>query len=195
MKRTFSRASRLLVPWLLALGLACQGTSPTATPAELVTAPPVPSPTAALRPTPAGAGSSTPASPTGLAGQVLSASDVAGQPDVPLPEQMVLAVAAAAAEEVLGPGTAALAETELRFLKASLPAPHAELAATLTDQAGNYALALPPGSYLLCLADSEAIPPAFPARTRGCGRVEVAAGSISRVDISSGFGEILLSAP
>jgi hypothetical protein len=125
----------------------------------------------------------------------MAASDVAGQPDEPLADQLVLAVAVEQADEVLGPGAAGLDDAGLRFLKASLPAPHPALAHTLTGAAGDYALALTPGAYVLCLADSHLSPPGFPAVTRGCGRAEVPAGAIGRVDISSGFGEILLSAP
>lgn len=183
------------MPWLLAGLLACQGTRPTPTPAEPTTAPPVPSPTAAGPITPTAGPAATATSASGLAGLVIAASDVAGVPDEPLPDQMVLAVAVERADAVLGPGTSGLPDGELRFLKADLPAPHPALSVTLSDPAGNYALALPPGEYLLCLADSDVTPPGFPARTRGCGRADVPAGPMRRVDISSGFGEILLVVP
>lgn len=186
--------SHLFVPWLLAFGSACQGTSPSASPPP-ASVWPVGSPTPARPITAPVTAAPTRAGTTGLAGQVLAASDVSGQPDAPLADQLVLAVAADRADQVLGPGTAGLEDAELRFLKADLPAPHPALAVTLSDAAGNYALTLAPGAYLLCLADSDATPPGFPARTRGCGRVELAAGAVRRVDVSSGFGEILLVAP
>jgi len=180
----------LLVPWLLALGSACQGTSPTASREPAVTVRPAGSPTPARPVTTA-----MTATPTGLAGQVLAASDVSGQPDVPLPDQLVLAVPVDEADEALGLGTASLDEAELRFLKADLAAPHPAVVVALTDSAGSYRLSLSPGDYLLCLADSDAMPLGLPARTRGCGRATVTGGTVRRIDISSGFGEILLVTP
>jgi hypothetical protein len=187
-----------VAPWLLAGLLACQGPRPTATPAEPPTAPPgVVSPTTALSATATlrGDPTSTPATHTGLTGQVAAASDVSGQPDVPLPDQLVVAVGLADADEVLGASASTFSDSELRFLRADLPAPHPALAATLSDAAGAYSLALPPGDYLLCLANADSTPPSFPAHTRGCGRVTVLPGPMARVDISSGFGEILLVIP
>ena len=180
----------LLVPWLLALGSACQGTSPTATREPAVTVRPVGSPTPTQPDT-----ALVTAAPTGLTGRVLAASDVSGQPDVPLPDQLVLAVPVDKADEALSRGTTSLTDAELRFLKADLAAPHPAVAVTLTDSAGSYRLSLSPGDYFLCLADSDAVPPGFPARTRGCGRATVTAGAVGRIDISSGFGEILLVMP
>jgi hypothetical protein len=186
-----------VAPWLVAgLLLACQGPRPTATPAAPPTAPPgVVSPTPDPRATPTSTATTTQAGPTGLTGTVIAASDVAGRPDVPLPDQLVLAVAVADADEVLGAGTSSVGDAELRNLRADLPAPHPALAATLSDAAGAYTLQLPPGDYLLCVADSDSTPPSFPARTRGCSRTAVPAGGMARVDISSGFGEILLITP
>jgi hypothetical protein len=66
---------------------------------------------------------------------------------------------------------------------------------TVSDAAGAYTLQLSPGDYLLCVANSDSIPPALPARTRGCGRAAVSPGPLTRVDISSGFGEIVLITP
>jgi hypothetical protein len=186
-----------VAPWLLAgLLLACQGPRPTATPAAPPTAPPgVVSPTPVPLATPTATAAATLAGPTGLTGTVIAASDVAGRPDVPLPDQLVVAVAVADADEVLGAGTSALSDSELRFLRADLPAPHPALAVTLSDAAGAYTFQLPPGEYLLCVANSDSTPPSFPARTRGCGRATVPPGPLARVDISSGFGEILLVTP
>jgi hypothetical protein len=144
-------------------------------------------------------GEQPPASPqpahTGLVGTVFYASDVSGRPDEALPDQLVLAVPVEKASELLAPGAEQLADRELRFLKASLPEAHPEIQTTLSDSTGSYTLLLAPGEYLLCLADSEASPPGFPAVTRGCGRAQVQPGGLTQVDISSGFGEILLVAP
>jgi hypothetical protein len=123
---------------------------------------------------------------------VVAESDVSGHPDVPLPGQMVLAVPIEKAGEILGAGAQQLADNELRFLKADLPRADPAIAVTLSDAAGKYTLLLEPGQYILCVADSEKTPPDFPATTRGCGRTEVPPGELRRVDISSGFGEILL---
>jgi hypothetical protein len=191
-----------VAPWLLAALLACQGPRPTAAPAAPPTAPPglvsptaAPPATATPAVTAAATAPATLAGPTGLAGLVIAASDVAGQPDAPLPDQLVLAVAVTDADDVLGPGTSTLSDAELRNLRADLPAPHPALATTVSDAAGAYTLSLAPGDHLLCLANTDTLPPSFPARTRGCGRATVPPGAPARVDISSGFGEILLITP
>jgi hypothetical protein len=130
--------------------------------------------------------------PSGLAGVVLSASDVTGQPDQPLAGQLLVALPAAQAGEVLGLGSQTLDPARLRFIKASLPQKDSSMAVTLSDADGRYTLLLNPGEYVLCVADSEKSPADFPATTRGCGLATVLAGRIRQVDISSGFGEILL---
>jgi hypothetical protein len=130
-----------------------------------------------------------------LTGQVIAASDVAGRPDVPLAGQMVVVVAVEQAGEVLGTGGSDLDDEALRFLKADLPQADSRIVVTLSDAAGSYTLLLPAGDYILCVADSDATPPGFPAKTRGCGRTQVPAGALRRVDISSGFGEIVLVEP
>jgi hypothetical protein len=165
--------------------VGCRGETGTQTTPVLTGSPAGTEPTAA------------PADPTqtGLAGIVFYASDVTGRPDEPLPDQLVLAVPVEKASELLEPGSEQLADRELRFLKASLSAAHPEIHTTLSDSAGSYTLLLAPGEYLLCLADSEANPPGFPAVTRGCGRAQVQPGELTNVDISSGFGEILLVVP
>ncbi len=132
---------------------------------------------------------------SGLTGLVLSASDVSGQPDEPLADQLVLAMAVEAAPALLGTGAQPLTAERLRFLKVDLPQADPAIDATLSDASGNYTLLLDPGEYVLCLADSESTPPALPARTRGCGLARVMPGELRRVDISSGFGEILLVEP
>jgi hypothetical protein len=127
-----------------------------------------------------------------LVGQIIAESDVSGQPDEPLPDQMVLAVPIEKAGEILGEGGISPPAEELRFLKANLLQADPAIAFTLSDAAGNYTLLLDPGEYILCLADSESTPPGFPATTRGCGLTQVPPGELRHVDISSGFGEILL---
>jgi hypothetical protein len=127
-----------------------------------------------------------------LTGQVIAESDVSGRPDEPLPGQMVLAVPVDKAGEFLGVGGGSLTERDLRFLKASLPQADPAIAVTMSDAAGKYTLPLDPGEYILCVADTEETPPDFPATTRGCGQTQVRSGELRQVDISSGFGEILL---
>lgn len=192
MRLTPKRLCHLLVPWMLACGPACQGTSPPVTQAGSPTEAPVSSPSQTSQAAPTVTAAATVIGPAGLTGHVLAASDVSGQPEAPLPDQLVLAVPVDQADDVLGPGTTGLDETGLRFLKSDLPAPHPALAAAVTDAAGRYSLVLAPGEYVLCVADAEATPPIFPARTRGCGRATVPPGALGQVDLSSGFGEILL---
>jgi hypothetical protein len=129
---------------------------------------------------------------SGLSGTVLSASDVAGQPDQPLAKQLLLAVPAAQAGGVLGLEGQELDPARLRFIKAELLRVDPSMTVTLSDAAGRYNLLLDPGEYVLCVADSEKSPPDFPATTRGCGLAMVLAGQLRCVDISSGFGEIVL---
>ena len=183
------RIGGLLLPGLLFSLAACQGMRPTEQPAEPTVATLPVSETAAMA-TPTFL--ATPAVLAGLTGQVIGASDVTGQSDQALANQMVVAIPVAQAREFLGAGSERLTDVELRFLKANLLHADPAIVVTLSDAAGNYTLRLPPGDFVICLADSENIPPGFPARTRGCGRTHVAPGKLRRVDISSGFGEIVL---
>jgi len=154
------------------------GSSPAvATKAASMETPPIPTPQAG---------------PAGLTGQVVAESDVSGRPDAALPNQMVLAIPAARAAEILGIGGQALEDAQLRFVKASLARADPAIAIALSDAAGSYSLILAPGEYVLCVADAESAPPGFPATTRGCGRTAVPPGKLRRVDISSGYGEIVL---
>jgi hypothetical protein len=130
--------------------------------------------------------------PTGFTGKIISASDVSGQPDVPLPNQMILAVAVQNAARILGAGTETLPEKDLRFLKATLSQADPAILVTASNANGEYTLLLSQGEYIVCLANSEQTPPGFPASTRGCGRVQAQAGELRHLDISSGFGEILI---
>jgi hypothetical protein len=157
--------------------------NPTASPPIVAnTSPPMPTP---VIPT-------TGIGPSGLTGQVISASDVSGQPDEPLPGQSVLAIPIEKADEILGGGTSSLTNEKLRFWAARLPQKDPAIGFVLSDAAGKYTLILNPGEYILCVADSEKSPPDFPMTTRGCGRVQVPPGNLRRLDISRGFGEILL---
>jgi hypothetical protein len=172
-----------LIPHLLLLaGLLCNlGACRPAPSGE------APSPTPAPSPSP---GSSN--APSGLTGVVLSASDVSGQPDQPLAGQLLLAAPLAQAGPLLGLSASELTPERLRFLKASLPHQDPAMTLELSDSDGRYTLLLDPGPTVLCLVESEQSPPGFPAATRGCGLTTVVEGQLRRVDISSGFGEILL---
>jgi hypothetical protein len=128
-----------------------------------------------------------------ITGVVIAASDVAGAPDAPLATQLVVAIPL----ELLGvlpggiPGPPS--DRDLRFLAVTVEAPEPQIATTFSDGQGHYTLPLAPGEYALCLADSDSAPSAaFPLTTRGCGRLAVQPGTPQQVDISSGFGEIVL---
>jgi hypothetical protein len=188
-------AKRVLLVGMLWVLVACRGMSPVERPEGQAADAPVAPTIAGSIPSsasPAGAPTAPVTQSAGLTGLIFAASDVAGQPDQPLPDQMVLAVPAAQADAILGPGAQQLGNQQLRFLKANLPQQGPAIIVTLSDAAGNYTLLLDPGEYILCVADSENAPPSFPAITRGCGLAHVAPGGLRRVDISSGFGEILL---
>lgn len=129
---------------------------------------------------------------SGIMGEIFAASDVSGQPDVPLTDQLILAIPLGAAEDLLGTPGDQLSDKDLRFMRADLPQSDPRMTVTLSDSMGKYTLPLEAGEYIICVADSEALPPDFPARTRGCGQVQVSSGRMSMVNISSGFGEILL---
>ncbi len=184
-----SRAIMLLFALGLAWLLAGCGAPPgraTPTPALVpttATAQPAVSPTAAV------------GGQRGLAGVVVAASDVTGQPDTPLADQLVLAVALAQADAILGLGGRAPTRELLRFLKADLPASDPAIVTTLSDSQGRYTLALAAGRYVLCLADATQPPPALPATTRGCGLVDVPTSGVGRADLSSGFGEVVVVMP
>jgi hypothetical protein len=179
---------RLLIPGLLLAGMlmglgACQAAPPGG---ELPTETPAPPPVSAAASTTAAR------EPSGLTGVVLSASDVSGQPDQPLADQLLLALPLDTAGGVLGVGSQELDPARLRFLKAGLPHRDPARAVTVSEADGRYTLLLDPGDYVLCVAEAVSTPPDFPTTTRGCGLVKVEAGQLRRVDISSGFGEILL---
>lgn len=129
---------------------------------------------------------------SGLTGVIFAESDVAGIPDEPLAGDMLLAIPAGKAGEILAGGGEAPGDEELRFLKARIAQADPAIQVTRSDAAGNYTFRLDPGEYILCAVNSGQDPPDFPVTTRGCGRTEVPAGEMKRVDISSGFGEILL---
>jgi hypothetical protein len=182
---------RLPIPGLLLLAGLLTGLSACrAAPrdGELPSETPAPPPVSATASSPAAATKV----PSGLTGVALSASDVSGQPDLPLAGQLLLALPVSQAGAALGLEGQDLSPERLRFLKAGLPQRDASMAVTRSDAAGRYTLLLEPGDYVLCVAESEQNPPDFPATTRGCGLAQVREGELRRVDISSGFGEILL---
>ena len=180
----------ILLTGLLPALMACQGPSTPGEPEAQTVHPPAVPATAATMETPTPFVTET--GSAGLSGRIIAESDVSGQADQPLPGQMVLAVPLEKAAEILGAGSQSLANEELRFLKANLPQADPAITVTTSDAAGNYTLLLDPGEYVLCVADSDTMQPGFPAATRGCGRTQVPPGELRRVDISSGFGEILL---
>ncbi len=167
-----SRPTHRPPPWLILSGLsllllACQGPTPTPTnPASDATG------------------------PARIAGTVVAESDVSGQPDVPLTDQIVAAVPYAALRSLSEDAP------PLRFLSLRLEARPEGMHTAVTGAEGRYALTLPPGDYALCLAYPEGEPPTDPPlRLQGCGALTLTAGSTRTVDISSGFGEILLQEP
>jgi hypothetical protein len=142
--------------------------------------------------TPASPGASTPQPGLeGFIGTVYSASDVSGIPDEPLPGQVVVALPVAAAPEILGQQPPLDAE-RLRFLSLNLDEQDPPLASAVSGEDGAYLLPLPPGDYVLCLGESAGLPGSFPIAVRGCGLASIAQGEARQVNISSGFGEILL---
>ena len=185
----------LLVRFVLVMGLAwslaaCGSPTPappteTARPAAQQTPPPSP-------PSESGQEDSGPAH---ISGHVVSASDVSGQPDVPLVRQVVIALPLATLRDM---ADQPLTEADLRFFSHLLPGALPGAILALTDARGTYALELAPGTYALCLAYPAAgtaegpQPTDFPLEVRGCGRLDLATGQARTVDVSVGFGEILL---
>lgn len=149
-----------------------------------------PAPTAAAAPQTSAAGVS------GISGAVIAASDVGGQPDQPLPGQLVVAIPIDLVGSLPGGPGGAPSDRDLRFLAVTVERQQNGVVTTLADAGGRYNLALAPGDYALCLADSSGAQPAgFPLTTRGCGRVAVQQGSVRAINISSGMGEIVLVEP
>lgn len=184
---SFHRARLLLL--LLALLLAGCGESP-AVPETEEMAPAPEAGVATSTPLPG----DTPATGSAiLEGTVLSASDVADQPDKPLAEQLVLLLPASEAPAVLGVRPE---ERALRFLSSSVTQPPPSVSALLTGPAGEFSLTTEPGDYVLCLADSEGQGPLTPPyQTRGCAQLSLSAGQTLEVEITTMFGEILLTPP
>jgi len=139
--------------------------------------------------------SPTPGSFSGINGEVLYESDVATQPDQPLVDQLVLVIPLKEASRILGINPDELNQETLRFLRSTITTNESQIITKLTDNEGKYIMELPPGEYVICLGDAESPPEGFPVNTRGCGQVAVAAGALVQVNISSGFGEILLENP
>ncbi len=97
------------------------------------------------------------------------------------------------APEILG----VPAEDEvLRFLSTTVPQSTPALTALRTDPAGEFSLATRPGAYVLCLADDGGTGTTSPPfQTRGCARLTPTPGQTLEVEISTMFGEILLTIP
>lgn len=127
-----------------------------------------------------------------LSGTVVSASDVGSQPDTPLPDQLVLLLPAAQAPDLLGVST--LTEEALRFLGATVDQAPPALSALRTGPDGEFSLTVAAGIYVLCLADNEGVTPtAPPYQTRGCAPLTMEAGETLSVEVSTMFGEIVVT--
>ena len=123
-------------------------------------------------------------------GVVIAESDVRGQPDEPLSNQLILAIPHTGFQTITDD------DTPPRFLSVRLETRPEGMVTTRTDAQGRYRLSLPPGEFALCLAypeDTSGSAP--PLLIRGCGMLTVTAGSERTVNISSGLGEILLIEP
>jgi hypothetical protein len=127
----------------------------------------------------------------GFFGRVYSASDVSGIPDTPLKNQLILAIPIGAAPDLLALDFP-LDPARLRFLRHTLPAPDPRVEVTASGEDGTYTLQLPPGDYLICLGDSQHPTERYPLDLRGCGSATLPTGEAREVNISSGYGEILL---
>lgn len=195
MKITFLEASSFFLMFLILIGLSgCQGDVPDSPAESDLTPAGVSSPAETPGASPPSIPQESPAASnqSGLTGVIFSESDVAGIPDEPLAGEMLLAIPAEKAGEILAGGGAAPGDEELRFLRARLTQADPSVQVTRSDAGGNYIFQLEPGEYILCAVNSDKDPPDFPVTTRGCGSTRVPPGEMKRVDISSGFGEILL---
>ena len=136
--------------------------------------------------------------PAQVSGTIIAESDVAGQPDLPLADTVVVAMPLETLAGLMSIPPAGLTDQGLRFLSLTLEQQVAGMAVDLTDQEGHYELTLSANEYALCLAypegegDPSANGPPLPLSIRGCGRLVLEAGQARVVDVSSGFGEILL---
>ncbi|MEJ2211636.1 MAG: hypothetical protein P8129_21730 [Anaerolineae bacterium] len=186
------------------LALAACGVEPTPPQPTPTASAPTGGPSATSTPAPSPAAIATasatanPGAPARLSGTVVAESDVSGQPDVPLAVTAVVAMPLERLAGLVGIPPAGLTDRELRFLSLTLAQRVAGMAVDLTDPEGHYEMTLPAGEYALCLAYPESSPagpagePPLPLNIRGCGRLALEAGQTRIVDVSSGFGEILL---
>ena len=185
---------RPLAPFLILFGLLLVACGDPALPDEPASTS-EPAGTAVERaPTPAPSPTAThPPDSATLAGTVLSASDVGDRPATPLSDQLILLLPAGQAPEVLGVPSE---DEVLRFLSTTVPQPPPALTALRTGSAGTFSLTTAPGAYVLCLADAAGTGPTSPPfQTRGCARLTLTPGQTLEVEISTMFGEILLTAP
>ncbi|HSM54764.1 MAG TPA: hypothetical protein VK879_01300, partial [Candidatus Sulfomarinibacteraceae bacterium] len=131
---------------------------------------------------------------SGVRGVVTAYSDVGSLPDEPLAQQTVVIMPLEAAGALLGT-TPSPTPDELRFLQMMLPDRDERITLAVSDAAGRYEATLEPGEYVLCLADAAGPSPTdYPLAVRGCGAFMVPPGAVVEVNVSSGFGEILLEA-
>ena len=127
--------------------------------------------------------------PFRITGRVVAVSDVATIPDLPLAKAMVVAVPADAFPALLAESAPLAAPTgELAFTAFRLECDGHERHEAPAAADGRYELALPPGEYVLCLANvrgRKAERPPF--EVAGCVKVAGRPGQDVRLDI--GFGE------
>ena len=130
---------------------------------------------------------------SGVEGTVIAESDVMFESDMVMTDQLVLIFPQEATSSLVG---RKVDSSELRFLRETISELNEGIETTLTDNDGQFSFFLPPGYYVLCLADlDEQTSDSFPITTRGCGQVMVQSNIMRQVNISSGFGEILLIEP
>ena len=127
-----------------------------------------------------------------ISGAVIAASDVQTLPDSPLPGVLVLAIRAQHADSLFSQaGTSGLANpSRLGPLMLSPERIQAVQAATAkTDHEGRYALSVPQGDYILCLANVGWPKPAddSPAAIYGC--IEVTVPPHTQVNQNLFWGE------
>ena len=186
MARRFSLFAQWLLLGLLALPLvSCEGgtvDNPTNEPEEA---------------TPVTTGeetrSETDAAGARLTGTVIAESDVGSLPDEPLSDQLVLLLPLDEAPRLLG-ASSSTDDGGFRFLHTTIEQSSPALSTLRTGPNGAVSFGgLDAGGYVLCLADAtgESMN-APPYDTRGCAPLTLEKGETLDVEVSSGFGEIVL---
>ena len=126
-----------------------------------------------------------------LTGIVVSASDIGDRPATPLAEQLVLLLPADTAPSVLG---VPADNGALRFLSTAIEERPPGLVSRRTGPDGRFTVSTRPGKYVLCLADTEGEDAgSLPLQTRGCALLTLTAEKTLEVEVSTMFGEILLT--